>query len=323
MDIEGGELMSSWIKIVALSLLFTPGFAGANQDVSEARDELKAFSQANSSNDLEFSINGSRRDEWRVGESIKFHVSTREACDMAAILIDSSGVGTLINLGEISAGEQRKFPEGPNFMNVQPPLGTDDLYVFCAKSLPDVAIIGVPIKENVIEAEDVDRFVNAYISAVEGNVISSKHLQFKIKGRDDEVAMTSNDIVAFFTTRSRTIARPKLPLQVNFAFGSVEISSADAKMLDEMAGAMQHAKMDGAQFELGGHTDDVGTEPSNFSLSGRRASAVKSYLSTVHNIENSKINTVPYGESKPVESNTDDEGRAINRRVEFKLIQDF
>ncbi len=62
-------------------------------------------------------------------------------------------------------------------------------------------------------------------------------------------------------------------------------------------------------------------KPYNTFLSRKRVEAVKDYL-TKKGIDPRRIKAVGYGETKPLVSNDDeDEGREINRRVEFKIIQ--
>ncbi|MFZ6011261.1 MAG: OmpA family protein [Bacteroidota bacterium] len=73
--------------------------------------------------------------------------------------------------------------------------------------------------------------------------------------------------------------------------------------------------------EIGGHTDAVGTKAYNLFLSRKRAEAVKDYL-TKKGIDARRINAVGYGKTKPLASNDDEsEGRELNRRVEFKVLQ--
>ena len=67
-----------------------------------------------------------------------------------------------------------------------------------------------------------------------------------------------------------------------------------------------------------GHTDPVGEESYNLSLSRDRAYAVQSYLGSL-GVANSRISSVGYGESMPVASNDSDSGRAQNRRVEVAI----
>jgi len=74
------------------------------------------------------------------------------------------------------------------------------------------------------------------------------------------------------------------------------------------------------QVEIGGHTDDVGSDSSNKKLSQQRADAVKAYL-TSNGISARRIKSIGYGEERPLVSNDDESGgREINRRVEFKVL---
>lgn len=73
--------------------------------------------------------------------------------------------------------------------------------------------------------------------------------------------------------------------------------------------------------EIAGHTDNKGTLSYNKHLSERRAHAVKKFL-TSKGIDAGRVTTIGYGETKPIVSNDDEEdGREINRRVEFKIIK--
>jgi outer membrane protein OmpA-like peptidoglycan-associated protein len=73
--------------------------------------------------------------------------------------------------------------------------------------------------------------------------------------------------------------------------------------------------------EIAGHTDAVGTKAYNQYLSLKRAQAVKDYL-TKKGISTRRIKAVGYGKSKPLASNDDEQGgRELNRRVEFKVLQ--
>ena len=72
--------------------------------------------------------------------------------------------------------------------------------------------------------------------------------------------------------------------------------------------------------ELSGHTDNQGTAEYNKALSERRAAAVKKYLMTVEKIEPRRISTLGAGANSPIASNDTEEGRAQNRRTEFKIV---
>lgn len=73
--------------------------------------------------------------------------------------------------------------------------------------------------------------------------------------------------------------------------------------------------------EIAGHTDAVGTKEYNQNLSVRRALAVKNFL-VKKGIDQRRVKAVGYGKNKPLASNDDEQdGRELNRRVEFKVLQ--
>lgn len=69
--------------------------------------------------------------------------------------------------------------------------------------------------------------------------------------------------------------------------------------------------------EVGGHTDNIGTESYNMKLSGVRAAAVKTWL-VAHGVAAARLTTQGYGDTRPLVPNTTDANRFKNRRVELK-----
>ena len=70
-----------------------------------------------------------------------------------------------------------------------------------------------------------------------------------------------------------------------------------------------------------GHTDSVGSNQYNFGLSRRRAESVKAKLLEFGLTEDRIVGIEAMGEEQPIATNETKEGRAQNRRVEFKLVQ--
>lgn len=73
------------------------------------------------------------------------------------------------------------------------------------------------------------------------------------------------------------------------------------------------------RIELGGHTDNVGNDDANLKLSEQRAQAVRDFV-VKQGIDGARITARGYGESRPVAPNDAEEGRALNRRTEVKVL---
>jgi len=70
---------------------------------------------------------------------------------------------------------------------------------------------------------------------------------------------------------------------------------------------------------LHGYTDNVGSQTYNLSLSQKRVESVYSYLTGQLGVDRARVITSWYGEANPIASNSNDTGRALNRRVEIAV----
>jgi outer membrane protein OmpA-like peptidoglycan-associated protein len=73
------------------------------------------------------------------------------------------------------------------------------------------------------------------------------------------------------------------------------------------------------KIEISGHTDSIGKAPDNLKLSQSRAKAVVDYLVS-KKIAATRLTSKGFGSTKPVAPNKTEEGRAMNRRTEMKVI---
>jgi outer membrane protein OmpA-like peptidoglycan-associated protein len=108
-----------------------------------------------------------------------------------------------------------------------------------------------------------------------------------------------------------------MPSEVTFAVGSSNLAPAFRTTLDKVASTL--TEYEKTYVDVLGHTDSTGTDASNQTLSEQRASTVAGYLSS-KGVQSARLATKGYGESQPRATNTTDEGRASNRRVEIRLV---
>jgi outer membrane protein OmpA-like peptidoglycan-associated protein len=100
-----------------------------------------------------------------------------------------------------------------------------------------------------------------------------------------------------------------------FATGSAELlPESDAAIAE--AAALLEARPD-LRLDVQGHTDNVGNDAANLTLSRRRAQAVADALINAHGIASSRLGVRGFGAARPVADNGSEDGRARNRRVEL------
>ncbi|MBK9420909.1 MAG: OmpA family protein [Flavobacteriales bacterium] len=105
---------------------------------------------------------------------------------------------------------------------------------------------------------------------------------------------------------------------IGFDFGKATLTPESKTELDELADMLtDYPRM---HIVVEGHTDDVGSDASNMTLSEDRAKAVFTFLRD-RKVEAERSAWKGYGETKPLVPNDSEEHRALNRRVEFKVVE--
>ncbi|MBY4831378.1 OmpA family protein [Burkholderia dolosa] len=105
---------------------------------------------------------------------------------------------------------------------------------------------------------------------------------------------------------------------IEFETGSATLTPQGRQILDQMAAAL--SKLQNRTVDIIGHTDNSGNRTSNIALSQARADAVKGYLIT-KGIPPQQMTTTGVGPDQPIAPNDTAEGRARNRRIEFRVGQ--
>jgi outer membrane protein OmpA-like peptidoglycan-associated protein len=140
---------------------------------------------------------------------------------------------------------------------------------------------------------------------------------------------TPDMLVHRLNPKSQTIGSNELPetpkklqpvsrrsFNIHFDFNSFDIAPVYGHQLKVLSGLFQANPQ--ATVRIIGHTDNVGSKAYNQQLSAKRSMAVANYLID-QGVESSRIETLYFGETKPIHANSTTFGRTLNRRVEFVL----
>jgi len=272
----------------------------------------------------------------RLGEPITYHFEADQECFLTVVYIDAHGVATLLSPSEYASeyrlepGEVRAFPSADDGFGLEanPPVGGEVIFVIATRtplSLSDLGLRNLVDGFSVSEAADAPALmerIKSKLASMSPESVAITKLEQRILGRGGVVQFTKTDVIAFFTTRTRAIQRPKLGSQyVGFDFDSAELTPPAKQNLDQFGEAFSDPSLEDKRFVIGGHTDDLGSEDYNQDLSERRAEATRSYLVQQHGLDPDRFEVRAYGESEPLDPGESDDARSFNRRVGFELIR--
>jgi len=221
----------------------------------------------------------------------------------------------------------------------------DDVFKVKLKSDKFVKLLATDTKGNSLDgvnlslyktlAENDFEFVGEGVSSDAVLSFLVDNYDYKINGEKDGYwpsieTLTSSDIESYEgdTINVTLVMRPvnrAVVENVYFAFDMNDIREMYQEEMDTVVSLLN--KYDELIVKVEGHTDSKGSDSYNQALSERRANAAKEYI-VEKGIDPERVLTAGYGETQPIAPNenpdgTDNEaGRAKNRRVEFKLLND-
>ena len=124
------------------------------------------------------------------------------------------------------------------------------------------------------------------------------------------------DITSTNAPKEMTIVLDERALNFDF-----DKSIVKPEYYDLLKNIKEFVEQNNYEITIVGHTDSIGSNQYNFGLSRRRAEAVKAKLLEFGLAEDRIVGIEAMGEEQPIATNETAEGRAQNRRVEFKLVQ--
>jgi outer membrane protein OmpA-like peptidoglycan-associated protein len=119
------------------------------------------------------------------------------------------------------------------------------------------------------------------------------------------------------TTERALVEKGRVTLNIQFDTNMAVVKDHYFAELAELAAVMR--KHPHLRVMIEGHTDSVGNDGLNQELSQKRADAVRDFLARRFGIDAARLDTVGFGEARPIAGNDTPEGRQMNRRVEAAL----
>jgi outer membrane protein OmpA-like peptidoglycan-associated protein len=177
----------------------------------------------------------------------------------------------------------------------------------------NVLVSSTPVSPGVYEFRITSRTAKDYRLSIEKEGYVFVNENVRIQG-----ASGTESLNRTFRLRKLTVGTVSILRNIYFDYDRATFKTVSYSDLNKLEGMLRQNS--GIKVEISGHTDNYGHWKYNTALSQKRAEAVKDYL-TKKGIDSRRIKAVGYGESKPLATNDDEnEGRELNRRVEFKVL---
>lgn len=194
-----------------------------------------------------------------------------------------------------------------------------------------------PVKEDVKNVDGrVDRTAAALKNLTTAQAATNAEMKSSLASQGDRISKNEADIAQLSkaaqeamdrATAAGKLAEGKLVYEVSMTDDTLKFKSDSTKLSDEAMAALDAfaAKLKGDNknvfIEIQGHTDSRGEVALNERIGQARADAVRRYLNMKGGIPLHRMSAISYGESEPVASNMNREGRSQNRRVVLVVLQ--
>ncbi len=210
--------------------------------------------------------------------------------------------------------QQPSDPSDPN----SPPLWENFNYELACAELCGSGHYSMRRTVRIVTEEEYQDWLSQqqsyYFTSVRGSKedpYSDQWFDFEIKERQSEFnskleSLLNNEAESIFVFD-----------HVNFETGAANLTALSRYELDFLVEALN--RYPNMRIELAGHTDNTGDDEFNMNLSQERADAVYDYLVN-KGIDESRLLSVGFGETQPIDTNDTEQGREQNRRTEFKIL---
>jgi outer membrane protein OmpA-like peptidoglycan-associated protein len=178
----------------------------------------------------------------------------------------------------------------------------------------NIIVASTPVKPGVYEFRITHPVAKDYRLSIEktGYVFLNQNVNIRGAGAGEQILNRTIEL------RKLTVGTTSILRNIYFDYDRATFTTQSYSDLNKLESMLRQNSQ--LKVEISGHTDNYGHWQYNRTLSQKRAEAVKDFL-TKKGIDARRIKAVGYGESKPLATNDDeDEGRELNRRVEFKVL---
>lgn len=355
MNIKPNKIVCAGFCSLLVFLISTvDAFAAVNRKaVTEIIQQLDAEP---GQNQLDIWINDNPIDPGvKVGSELTYHISSARRLYYLMILVDPKGATTIVLPdGLVSKRPQayRTFvypPAGTGSVTQGEPVGIETVYVLASTQPVSRSLLGIEANSDLLplpaDLEEIRRYFSRLQNLTADDQVILKRYRYRVDAdtqygtramrRELQVRVEQIDLMEEGeTTIARTGELPKendaeaeseaLSVSgIRFETNSAVLTQRGQVQLDVLGSELMAMWEKGGlpTISLEGHTDDRGQDDYNQELSEKRANSARSYLIAEFDFPVSKLVARGKGEKVPLVPNTDSAARALNRRVDIRVLK--
>jgi len=274
-----------------------------------------------------FKVNRNQKGDWEEPENLGFPLNTFENESSIFITTDNKtgyyarqqsqgSNGATINLFQFEVPDQWKSKEGSTFAQGN---------VFDAKTKKP---LGALVQLYDVATDNLNQQVQSDQQSGDYTIVLVEGRQYAMYVSADNYLLKS---LSFDYTTGKEFnpltldvylepIQPGANVVLNNLFFPTNKYTLEAKSKTELNKLVQFLNLNkNVRIQISGHTDDVGESKFNLELSRKRAQSVIDFL-TQQGIQSSRLVAVGFGETKPVQPNTSEDNRQLNRRIELRIL---
>ena len=164
---------------------------------------------------------------------------------------------------------------------------------------------------NSVFVDIYKRMKNAYIFEYSPTLFGRSEFKLVLCNKTKKIEMLDS-------INNPTVSGNYILVNIKFDTNKSNIKKTDNPEIEKLARIIKAESA--LKFQIQVHTDDIGDAKANLSLSQKRADAIKNEL-VKKGIDKTRIIAKGFGESMPIADNKTKEGKSINRRVEFLVVE--
>lgn len=260
------------------------------------------------------------------GSNIQLRVSADDEASVAIILVNPEGQAHVTaprrsGTGDrIVRGTEMIFPDllSGEVLYADMPVGKGYAYVLASEK----AVLDIPSTSDAPQWTPAQALADRLAAMRQSDPqlrLAVRRIPFHVMSAATKDFVSTEEFVQFFGIATRSVKDADRGFRIEFQTGSAALTDWSRRQLDAVGKGMVDKRLAGFPFMIEGHTDDVGSDDYNMSLSARRAQTVRSYLAGL-GIDTARLDSSAMGESKPAVEGDSEKARAANRRVVIRRL---